>query len=110
MTSPLDRLLIEHYRFDLDQSVEKTAEILDMDEETVRRIQLEKLRILFRSQKGPPMKKSLKDQIIKWHEDDLTVDEIAPIIPQCCKPEIEAVIKQYEKDKAWARILTSSRH
>lgn len=56
------------------------------------------------------MKKSLKDQIIKWHEDGLIVDEIAPIIPQCCKPEIEAVIKQYEKDKAWARILTSSRH
>lgn len=34
---PLDRLLIEHYLFDLDQSVEKTAEILDMDEDTVRR-------------------------------------------------------------------------
>lgn len=38
---PLDRLLIEHYLFDLDQSVEKTAEILDMDEETVRRIHQE---------------------------------------------------------------------
>lgn len=35
---PLDQLLIEHYLFDLDQSVEKTAEILDMDEETVRRV------------------------------------------------------------------------
>lgn len=38
---PLDQLLVEHYLFDLDQSVEKTAEILDMDEETVRRIHQE---------------------------------------------------------------------
>nr|UVM80641.1 MAG: hypothetical protein [Bacteriophage sp.] len=56
------------------------------------------------------MKKSLINQIIKWHEDGLTVDEVAPIIPQYSKPEIEAVIKQHEKDKAWARILASSRH
>lgn len=56
------------------------------------------------------MRKSVKDQIIKWHEDGLTIDEFAPLIPQCCKPEIEAVIKQYEKDKAWARIVTSARH
>lgn len=35
---PLDQLMVEHYLFDLDQSIEKTAEILDMDEETVRRI------------------------------------------------------------------------
>lgn len=38
---PLDRLLIEHYLFDLDQSVEKTAEILDIDEDTVRRVHQE---------------------------------------------------------------------
>lgn len=38
---PLDRLLIEHYLFDLDQSVEKTAEILDMDEDTVRQVHKE---------------------------------------------------------------------
>lgn len=56
------------------------------------------------------MKKATKTQIIKWHEDGLTVDEFAPLIPQCCKPEIEAVIKQYEKDKAWARTVTSTRH
>lgn len=37
----LDQLLVEHYLFDLDQSVEKTAEILDMDEEAVRRIHQE---------------------------------------------------------------------
>ena len=41
---PLDRLLIEHYLFDLGQSVEKTAEILDMDEDTVRRIHQESSR------------------------------------------------------------------
>lgn len=41
---PLDRLLIEHYLFDLDQSVEKTAEILDMGEEKVRRIHQESSR------------------------------------------------------------------
>lgn len=38
---PLDRLLIEHYLFDLGQSVEKTAEILDMDENTVRQVHRE---------------------------------------------------------------------
>lgn len=56
------------------------------------------------------MKKATKTQIIKWYEGGLTVDEFAPLIPQCCKPEIEAVIKQHEKDKAWERIMTSSRH
>lgn len=56
------------------------------------------------------MKKTVKDQIIKWHENGLTIDEFAPLIPQYCKPEIEAVIKQYERDKAWARTMTSSRH
>lgn len=55
------------------------------------------------------MKKASKDQIIKWYEDGLTVDEFAPLIPQYCRQEIEAVIKQYEKDKAWAQIMTSSR-
>lgn len=55
------------------------------------------------------MKKTVKDQIIKWHENGLTVDEFAPLIPQYCKPEIEAVIKQYEEHEAWARITTSSR-
>lgn len=36
--TPIDQLLIEHYLFDLGQSVEKTAEILEMDEDTVRRV------------------------------------------------------------------------
>lgn len=34
----IDRMIVEHYLFDLDQSVEKTAEILDKDEEYVREI------------------------------------------------------------------------
>lgn len=37
----IDRIMVEHYLFDLDQSVEKTAEILGIDEETVRRIHQE---------------------------------------------------------------------
>lgn len=56
------------------------------------------------------MKKSVKDQIIKWYEDGLTVNEFAPLIPQCCKPEIEAVIKEYRKEREWARLVTSLRH
>ena len=42
---PLERLVVEHYLFDLGQSVEKTAEILDMDEEKVRRIHYESSRL-----------------------------------------------------------------
>lgn len=56
------------------------------------------------------MRKSVKDQIIKWYEDGLSVDEFAKLVPQYCRQEIEAVIKQHEKEKAWARIATSSRH
>lgn len=50
------------------------------------------------------MKKTLKNQIIKWYEDGLTVDEFAPLIPQCYKPEIEAVIKEHRKKKEWKRL------
>lgn len=56
------------------------------------------------------MKKSVKDQIIKWYEAGISDDEFSPLIPQCCKPEIKAVIEQYKKDRAWARSTTSSRH
>lgn len=35
---PIERLMAEHYLFDLGQSVEKTAEILSMDREYVRKI------------------------------------------------------------------------
>lgn len=34
----IERVLAEHYLFDLDQSVEKTAEILSMDEGWVRKV------------------------------------------------------------------------
>lgn len=41
---PLTTALVEHYLFDLGQPVEKTAEILDIDEEEVRRIHQESSR------------------------------------------------------------------
>lgn len=56
------------------------------------------------------MKKASRDQIIKWYEAGLTVDEFAPLIPQYCKPEIETVIKTYREAKEWARLVTSARH
>lgn len=34
----IERVIAEHYLFDLDQSVEKTAEILSMDEDRVKEI------------------------------------------------------------------------
>lgn len=45
------------------------------------------------------MKKVLKDMIIKWHERGYTVDEIAPMLPQVTRMEIETLLRQYEKDK-----------
>lgn len=41
---PIEQLMVEHYLFDLGQSVEKTAEILDMDEDTVRQVHQESSR------------------------------------------------------------------
>lgn len=35
---PIEKAMAEHYLFDVDQSVEKTAEILAMDEDLVRKI------------------------------------------------------------------------
>ena len=35
---PIERIAAEHYLFDLDQPVEKTAEILSMDEAYVKEI------------------------------------------------------------------------
>lgn len=34
----IERIMVEHYLFDLNQSVEKTAEVLSMDEDKVREI------------------------------------------------------------------------
>lgn len=56
------------------------------------------------------MKKASKDQIIKWYEDGLTINEFAPLVPQYCRQEIEAVIKEYEKGRAWDRITESLLH
>lgn len=55
------------------------------------------------------MKKATKNQIIKWCEAGLTVDEFAQLIPQCCKPEIDAVIKEYRKEKKWKQLTGGSR-
>lgn len=56
------------------------------------------------------MKKASKDQIIKWYEAGLTIDEFAPLIPQYCRQEIEGVIKEYRKEKEWKRLTAGSRH
>lgn len=55
------------------------------------------------------MKKAMKTQIIKWHEDGLSVHEIGKLIPQYCGLEIAAVIKEYEEAKQWGR-LTGGLH
>lgn len=44
------------------------------------------------------MKKVLEDMIIKWHERGYKVDEIAPLVPQVTRMEIEILLNQYEKD------------
>lgn len=50
------------------------------------------------------MKKATKTQIVKWYEAGISIDEFAPLIPQCCRPEIESVIKEYRKEKEWKRL------
>ena len=55
------------------------------------------------------MKRTTKNQVIKWYEAGLTVDEFAPLIPQYCKPEIEAVIREYRKETEWKRLTGGSR-
>lgn len=55
------------------------------------------------------MKRTTKDQVIKWYEDGLTVDEFAPLVPQYCRQEIEAVIKEYKEKKRWERLMSGSR-
>ena len=56
------------------------------------------------------MKKASKNQVIKWYEAGLTIDEFAPLIPQYCRQEIEAVIKEYRKEKEWKRLTAGSQH
>lgn len=55
------------------------------------------------------MKAETRKQIIRWHMSDLTVDEIAPIIPQYGKDEIKAVINEYEKKAEWERMMSGLR-
>lgn len=55
------------------------------------------------------MKRTTKNQIIKWYEAGLTVDEFAPLIPQYCRQEIEAVIKEYKEKKQWERLMSGLR-
>lgn len=55
------------------------------------------------------MKAETRKQIIRWHMADLTVDEIAPIIPQYSKNEIEAVIHEYEEKVKWERLMSGLR-
>lgn len=45
------------------------------------------------------MKKVLNDMTIKWHERGYRMGEIAPLLPQVPRMEIEALLKQHEKDK-----------
>lgn len=51
------------------------------------------------------MKAETKRQVIRWHMADLTVNEIAPIIPQYSKDEIKAVIDAYEEKVKWERLM-----
>lgn len=52
------------------------------------------------------MKAETRRQIIRWHMADLTIDEIAPIIPQYSKDEIKAVIDGYEENVKWERMMS----
>lgn len=44
------------------------------------------------------MKKVLEEMILKWHEDGVTLEETARLIPQVPKAEIAAIIHQYDKE------------
>lgn len=52
------------------------------------------------------MKAETRKQIIRWHMADLTVDEIASIIPQYNKDEIKAVIDESERKVKWERLMS----
>jgi len=45
------------------------------------------------------MKKVLSEMVIHWHERGYSVDEIAPLLPQVSRREIEMLLRQYGKDK-----------
>lgn len=56
------------------------------------------------------MKKAVKTQVLKWHEAGISIDEFAPVIPQYCRQEIEAVIKEYEEAKTRCRLMNGLRY
>lgn len=49
---PIDRIITEHYLFDLNQSVEKTAEILGKDEEYVRKVHDNYVKLIMPTRRG----------------------------------------------------------
>lgn len=51
------------------------------------------------------MKAETRKQIIRWHMAGLTVDEIAPIVPQYSKDEIKAIIREYDKEARRERLM-----
>lgn len=48
-------------------------------------------------EKGRPVKKVLEDMILKWHQDGISIDETAKLIPQVPQAEIEAIIQQHHE-------------
>lgn len=44
------------------------------------------------------MKKILEEMILKWHEDGITLEETARLVPQVPKAETAALIKQHDKE------------
>lgn len=43
------------------------------------------------------MKEILEEMILKWHEDGITLEETARLVPQVPKAEIAALIKQHDE-------------
>lgn len=44
------------------------------------------------------MKKNLERMILKWHEDGITLDETARLVPQVQKAGIAAIIHRHDKE------------
>ena len=43
------------------------------------------------------MKKVLVDMILKWHEDGISLEETARLIPQVPRDQIEAIIQNHHE-------------
>lgn len=44
------------------------------------------------------MKKVLEEMILKWHADGISLNETARLVPQVPRAEIEAIIRQHDKE------------